>query len=169
MDFARAYVAARRERSRLASWRATSNKVSRALALDRRRGLTAKAGVRGKLADRLGIGRPADSQMFEQHLGVRRSVAANAARLFAKQLIHETPTADDRKWPWRPISSCGGFFNEVFWILFDGPGLGDVISLKNNHRRAPISFGIALSVTLPMVIDYPDSPWNVGMPREVSS
>src|SRR6202020_1325180 len=75
----------------LASWRGTSNTVSRALALIAEGALDgAKASVE-KLATRLGVGERQLRRLFLQHLGASPvSVAQTRRLLFAKQHIHET-------------------------------------------------------------------------------
>src|SRR5580693_6612124 len=105
----------------LASWRGTSNTVSRALALIADGALDGKhASVEG-LADRLGIGERQLRRLFVQHLGASPiSVAQTRRVLFAKQLIHET------KMPMTQVALASGFgslrrFNETFRDLFHRP------------------------------------------------
>jgi AraC family transcriptional regulator of adaptative response / DNA-3-methyladenine glycosylase II len=107
----------------LASWRGTSNSVSRALALIAEGALDGdEAGVE-RLAERVGLGERQLRRLFLQHLGASPvSVAQTRRVLFAKQLLHETgmPVAD--------IAVASGFrsirrFNEVFQNLFQrSPG-----------------------------------------------
>jgi AraC family transcriptional regulator of adaptative response / DNA-3-methyladenine glycosylase II len=105
----------------LASWRGTSNTVSRALALITEGALDGDdANVEG-LAERLGIGERHLRRLFVQHLGASPIVVAQTRRiLFAKQLIHETGM------PMSEIALAAGFgsirrFNEIFRQLFDRP------------------------------------------------
>src|SRR6201747_507200 len=74
----------------LASWRGTSNTISRALALIAEGALDGGTGVEA-LAERLGIGERHLRRLFVQHLGASPIAVAQTRRvLFAKQLIHET-------------------------------------------------------------------------------
>src|SRR3954454_19730697 len=75
----------------LASWRGTSNTVSRALALIADGALDGgEAGV-DALAERLGVGGRQLRRLFKQHLGATPVAVAQTRRmLFAKQLIQET-------------------------------------------------------------------------------
>src|SRR5262249_11431912 len=75
----------------LASWRGTSNTVSRALALIADGALDGgEAGVEA-LADRLGVGGRHLRRLFHQHLGATPVAVAQTRRvLFAKQLIQDT-------------------------------------------------------------------------------
>jgi AraC family transcriptional regulator, regulatory protein of adaptative response / DNA-3-methyladenine glycosylase II len=105
----------------LASWRGTSNTVSRALALIADGALDRKGASVEALADRLGIGERQLRRLFLQHLGASPvSVAQTRRVLFAKQLIHET------QMPMTEVALASGFgslrrFNEVFQGLFDRP------------------------------------------------
>src|ERR1700678_1925093 len=75
----------------LASWRGTSNTVSRALALISEGALDGRGSSVDKLAERLGVGERQLRRLFLQHLGAAPvSVAQTRRVLFAKQLIHET-------------------------------------------------------------------------------
>jgi AraC family transcriptional regulator of adaptative response / DNA-3-methyladenine glycosylase II len=104
----------------LASWRGTSNTVSRALALIADGALDGNAGVEA-LAERLGIGERHLRRLFDQHLGASPVAVAQTRRvLFAKQLIHET------RMPMNEIALAAGFgsirrFNETFRDLFHRP------------------------------------------------
>jgi AraC family transcriptional regulator of adaptative response / DNA-3-methyladenine glycosylase II len=105
----------------LASWRGTSNTVSRALALIAEGALDGDdAGVEA-LADRLGIGERHLRRLFVQHLGASPVAVAQTRRvLFAKQLIHETHM------PMTGVALASGFgsirrFNEIFRDLFHRP------------------------------------------------
>jgi AraC family transcriptional regulator of adaptative response / DNA-3-methyladenine glycosylase II len=105
----------------LASWRGTSNTVSRALALITEGALDGPAATVEKLADRLGIGERQLRRLFLQHLGASPiSVAQTRRVLFAKQLIHET------RMPMTQVALAAGFnslrrFNETFHDLFHRP------------------------------------------------
>src|SRR3954453_23675418 len=104
----------------LASWRGTSNTVSRALALIADGALDRDASVES-LAERLGIGERHLRRLFVQHLGASPIAVAQTRRvLFAKQLIHET------KMPITKVALAAGFgsirrFNEIFLKLFNRP------------------------------------------------
>src|SRR5215475_4420902 len=105
----------------LASWRGTSNTVSRALALISEGALDGpNAGVES-LADRLGVGERHLRRLFVQHLGASPIAVAQTRRvLFAKQLIHETTM------PLTEVALAAGFgsirrFNETFLKLFRRP------------------------------------------------
>lgn len=102
----------------LASWRGTSNTVSRALALIADGVLDGgNAHVEG-LGERLGVGERHLRRLFVQHLGASPVAVAQTRRvLFAKQLIHET------KLPMTEVALASGFgsirrFNEIFRALF---------------------------------------------------
>lgn len=105
----------------LASWRGTSNTVSRALTLIAEGALDGTGNGVEKLAERLGMGGRQLRRLFVQHLGASPiSVAQTRRVLFAKQLIHDTdmPMAD--------IAAAAGFgslrrFNETFLDLFHRP------------------------------------------------
>jgi AraC family transcriptional regulator of adaptative response / DNA-3-methyladenine glycosylase II len=105
----------------LASWRGTSNTVSRALALIADGALDGPAASVEILAERLGIGERQLRRLFQQHLGASPiSVAQTRRVLFAKQLIHET------QMPLTEIALAAGFgslrrFNETFQELFHRP------------------------------------------------
>jgi AraC family transcriptional regulator, regulatory protein of adaptative response / DNA-3-methyladenine glycosylase II len=105
----------------LASWRGTSNTVSRALALIADGALDGDdAGVEF-LAERLGVGGRQLRRLFLKHLGASPIAVAQTRRvLFAKQLIHETGM------PMTKVALAAGFgslrrFNEVFHDLFHRP------------------------------------------------
>src|SRR5712672_779303 len=105
----------------LASWRGTSNTVSRALALIAEGALDGPENSVEKLAARLGLGERQLRRLFLQHLGASPvSVAQTRRVLFAKQLIHET------RMPMTEIAIAAGFssvrrFNETFLGLFHRP------------------------------------------------
>jgi AraC family transcriptional regulator, regulatory protein of adaptative response / DNA-3-methyladenine glycosylase II len=105
----------------LASWRGTSNTVSRALALISEGALDGRGSSVDKLAECLGVGERQLRRLFLQHLGAAPvSVAQTRRVLFAKQLIHETHM------PMTEIALAAGFgsvrrFNETFQDLFQRP------------------------------------------------
>ena len=105
----------------LASWRGTSNTVSRALALINDGALDGHGASVERLAERLGIGERQLRRLFLQHLGASPiSVAQTRRVLFAKQLIHET------RMPMTEVALAAGFgslrrFNEIFRDLFQRP------------------------------------------------
>lgn len=105
----------------LASWRGTSNTVSRALALIAEGVLDGEENSVVKLADRLGLGERQLRRLFLQHLGASPiSVAQTRRVLFAKQLIHDT------QMPMTEVAMAAGFsslrrFNETFLDLFHRP------------------------------------------------
>jgi AraC family transcriptional regulator of adaptative response / DNA-3-methyladenine glycosylase II len=104
----------------LATWRGTSNTVTRGLALIADGALDGNASVED-LAARLGIGERQLRRLFDQHLGVSPIAVAQTRRvLFAKQLIH------DSRLPMGEIALAAGFgsvrrFNETFQQLFKRP------------------------------------------------
>ena len=103
----------------LASWRGTSNTVSRALALIEAGELD--RGDVDTLADKLGVGERQLRRLFKQHLGASPVAVAQTRRiLLAKQLIHQTQL------PMTDVAMASGFgsvrrFNETFQQLFDRP------------------------------------------------
>jgi AraC family transcriptional regulator, regulatory protein of adaptative response / DNA-3-methyladenine glycosylase II len=105
----------------LASWRGTSNTVSRALALIAEGALDGAGNSVETLAERLGVGERQLRRLFVQHLGASPvSVAQTRRVLFAKQLIHDTDM------PMAGIAAAAGFgslrrFNETFLDLFHRP------------------------------------------------
>ena len=105
----------------LASWRGTSNTVSRALALISDGALDGAGTSVETLADRLGVGERQLRRLFLQHLGASPVAVAQTRRvLFAKQLIHET------RMPMTEVAHASGFgsvrrFNEIFRELFGRP------------------------------------------------
>jgi AraC family transcriptional regulator, regulatory protein of adaptative response / DNA-3-methyladenine glycosylase II len=116
----------------LASWRGTSNTVSRALALISEGALDGRGASVDKLAERLGVGERQLRRLFLQHLGAAPvSVAQTRRVLFAKQLIHETHM------PMAEIALAAGFgsvrrFNETFQDLFQRPPA----ALRRKHSLA---------------------------------
>ena len=105
----------------LASWRGTSNTVSRALALIAEGALDGPENSVENLAGRLGLGERQLRRLFLQHLGASPICVAQTRRvLFAKQLIHDT------RMPMAEVALAGGFsslrrFNETFLALFRRP------------------------------------------------
>lgn len=105
----------------LASWRGTSNTVTRALALIAEGALDGSENTVEKLAMRVGMGERQLRSLFVQHLGASPiSVAQTRRVLFAKQLIHDTTM------PMTQIAAAAGFgslrrFNETFLHLFRRP------------------------------------------------
>lgn len=105
----------------LASWRGTSNTVSRALALITDGALDGNGATVERLAERLGLGERQLRRLFLQHLGASPIAVAQTRRvLFAKQLIHET------RMPMTEVALAAGFgslrrFNEIFQDLFRRP------------------------------------------------
>jgi AraC family transcriptional regulator of adaptative response / DNA-3-methyladenine glycosylase II len=104
-----------------ASWRGTSNTVSRALALIQEGALDGHGSTVEKLAARLGLGERQLRRLFVQHLGASPITVAQTRRvLFAKQLIHQT------RMPMAEIALAAGFgsvrrFHETFHTLFHRP------------------------------------------------
>jgi len=75
----------------LATWRGTSNTVSRALALIAEGALDGEDASVERLAERVGIGERQLRRLFREHIGAAPvSVAQTRRVLFAKQLVHET-------------------------------------------------------------------------------
>lgn len=105
----------------LASWRGTSNTVSRALALISDGALDGDGASVGSLAERLGLGERQLRRLFTEHLGASPLAVAQTRRvLFAKQLIQETDM------PMTEVAMASGFgslrrFNEIFQRLFHRP------------------------------------------------
>jgi AraC family transcriptional regulator of adaptative response / DNA-3-methyladenine glycosylase II len=105
----------------MASWRGTSNTVSRALAMIADGALDGEGASVEALAERLGIGERHMRRLFVQHLGASPVAVAQTRRvLFAKQLIHETDM------PMTEVALASGFgsirrFNETFLTLFRRP------------------------------------------------
>ncbi|HZY61613.1 MAG TPA: AlkA N-terminal domain-containing protein [Edaphobacter sp.] len=105
----------------LASWRGTSNTVSRALALINEGVLDGDNASVERLAERLGMGERQLRRLFVQHLGASPIAVAQTRRvLFAKQLLHET------RMSMTEVAMASGFgslrrFNETFQQLFHRP------------------------------------------------
>src|ERR1700738_463175 len=102
----------------LASWRGTSNTVSRALALIAEGALDGEGRKVDALAERLGVGERQLRRLFLQHLGASPIAVAQTRRvLFAKQLIVETTM------PMTEVALASGFssirrFNATFHTLY---------------------------------------------------
>ena len=128
----------------LASWRGTSNTVSRALALISDGALDGDGKNVDALAERLGIGERQLRRLFLQHLGASPIAVAQTRRvLFAKHLIHETQMTMTE------VALAAGFnsprrFNEVFQNLFHRPP--SAIRRKSSADRALSEAGITLRV-----------------------
>lgn len=105
----------------LASWRGTSNTVSRALGLISDGALDGDDANVAKLSERLGVGDRQLRRLFLKHLGASPIAVAQTRRvLFAKQLIHET------RMHMTDVALAAGFgsvrrFNEIFHDLFHRP------------------------------------------------
>src|SRR3954454_1315353 len=122
----------------VASWRGTSNTVSRALALIAEGGLDGDENVEA-LAVRLGVGERQLRRLFQKHLGASPMAVAQTRRvLFAKQLLHETQL------PVTQVALAAGFgsvrrFNETFHALFGRPPSAlRRKSLRSSDTEAPI-------------------------------
>jgi AraC family transcriptional regulator of adaptative response / DNA-3-methyladenine glycosylase II len=105
----------------LATWRGTSNTVTRALGLIAAGALDGDGANIEELAERVGVGERQLRRLFQQHLGSSPVAVAQTRRvLFAKQLIHET------RLPMAEVALAAGFgsvrrFNETFHELFGRP------------------------------------------------
>ena len=126
----------------LASWRGTSNTVSRALALIADGALDRDDANVAKLSGRLGVGERQLRRLFLKHLGASPIAVVQTRRvLFAKQLIHET------RMPMTEVALAAGFgsvrrFNEVFRGLFDRPP--SALRRENNVGSVPAKMGVTL-------------------------
>jgi len=136
----------------MASWRGTSNTVSRALALIAEGALDGDAASVVRLAERLGVGERQLRRLFLQHLGASPiSVAQTRRVLFAKQLIHETRMSMGE------VASASGFgstrrFNETFQALFHRP--------PSALRRKPSTATVAADAGVTLRIRYrPPYDW----------
>jgi AraC family transcriptional regulator of adaptative response / DNA-3-methyladenine glycosylase II len=124
----------------LASWRGTSNTVSRALALIAEGALDGDAHSVESLAERLGVGERHLRRLFLQDLGASPiSVAQTRRVLFAKQLIHET------RMPMAEVAMASGFgslrrFNETFLSLFHRPPS----ALRRKSAAGPVEKDVTL-------------------------
>lgn len=126
----------------LASWRGTSNTVSRALALINDGALDGDNASVENLAERLGIGERQLRRLFLQHLGASPiSVAQTRRVLLAKQLIHET------RMSMTDVALASGFgsvrrFNEIFRDLFHRPP--SALRRKTSASVASAEAGVTL-------------------------
>jgi AraC family transcriptional regulator, regulatory protein of adaptative response / DNA-3-methyladenine glycosylase II len=126
----------------LASWRGTSNTVSRGLALIADGALDGDDANVEALAERLGIGERHFRRLFVQHLGASPIAVAQTRRvLFAKQLIHETAM------PMTEVALAAGFgsirrFNEIFRELFERPP--SALRRKTSSRSFSPEAGVTL-------------------------
>jgi AraC family transcriptional regulator of adaptative response / DNA-3-methyladenine glycosylase II len=124
----------------LASWRGTSNTVSRALALIAEGALDGQENGVEKLAEQVGVGGRQLRRLFLRHLGASPvSVAQTRRVLFAKQLIHDT------KMSMTEVAEAAGFgslrrFNETFLDLFHRPPH----TLRRKHLTGDQDEGIVL-------------------------
>jgi AraC family transcriptional regulator of adaptative response / DNA-3-methyladenine glycosylase II len=127
-----------------ASWRGTSNTVSRALALIAEGALDGEGKSVDALAERLGVGERQLRRLFLQHLGASPVAVAQTRRvLFAKHLIHET------RMSMTEVALAAGFsslrrFNEVFRDLFHRPP--SALRRKSSASRSRAETGIVLRV-----------------------
>lgn len=126
----------------LASWRGTSNTVSRALALIAEGALDGPDASVERLAERLGVGERHLRRLFLQHLGASPiSVAQTRRVLFAKHLIHET------RMPMTEVALAAGFgsvrrFNEIFRDLFKRPPTA--LRRRTSTNAVPAEAGVTL-------------------------
>ena len=126
----------------LASWRGTSNTVSRALALITDGALDGDGATSRQLAERLGLGEPPAPAIVFQHLGASPIAVAQTRRvLFAKQLIHET------RMPMTEVALAAGFgslrrFNEIFQDLFHRPP--SALREEDVHQSDACQAGVTL-------------------------
>lgn len=125
-----------------ASWRGTSNTVSRALALIAEGALDGEGKSVDALAERLGVGERQLRRLFLQHLGASPIAVAQTRRvLFAKHLIHDT------QMPMTEVALAAGFsslrrFNEVFQNLFRRPP--SALRRRSSTSRSDAETGIVL-------------------------
>jgi AraC family transcriptional regulator, regulatory protein of adaptative response / DNA-3-methyladenine glycosylase II len=124
-----------------ASWRGTSNTVSRALALIAEGALDGNSDLT-TLAARLGVGERQLRRLFQRHLGASPLAVAQTRRiLFAKQLLHDT------QMPMAQVAFAAGFssvrrFNEIFRDLFRRPPSSLRRRGKHSDAQAPITLFI---------------------------
>ena len=135
----------------LASWRGTSNTVSRALALIAEGFLDREDANVEALATRLGMGERQLRRLFEQHLGASPvSVAHTRRLLFAKQLIHDTRLS------MAEVAMAAGFgslrrFNDAFRTLYHRPPR----ELRRRTMRTTTDSPIVAPVMLHMTYRLP--------------
>lgn len=126
----------------LASWRGTSNTISRALALITGGALDGENTSVDTLAARLGLGERQIRRLFHQHLGASPiSVAQTRRVLFAKHLIHET------RMSMTDVALASGFgsvrrFNEIFQNLFHRPP--SALRQRASAGTASVEAGVTL-------------------------
>jgi AraC family transcriptional regulator of adaptative response / DNA-3-methyladenine glycosylase II len=126
----------------LASWRGTSNTVSRALTLIAEGALDGEGKTVDALAERLGVGERQLRRLFRQHLGASPIAVAQTRRvLFAKHLLHET------QMPMTEVAIAAGFnslrrFNELFQTLFHRPP--SALRRRSSASRPAADTGITL-------------------------
>jgi len=139
----------------LASWRGSSNSVSRALALIADGALDGgEAGV-DALAERLGLGGRQLRRLFQQHLGASPVAVAQTRRvLFAKQLIQETGM------PMTEVALAAGFgslrrFNETFRDLFRRPPSALRRRGVGRHAGSVAEAGVTLRLRYRPPYDWP--------------
>jgi AraC family transcriptional regulator of adaptative response / DNA-3-methyladenine glycosylase II len=137
----------------LASWRGTSNTVSRALALIADGALDGTQANVESLAERLGIGERHLRRLFVQHLGASPIAVAQTRRvLFAKQLIHET------QMPITEVALAAGFgsirrFNEIFQGLFHRPP--SALRRKSSSNSPNLDAAVTLRLRYRPPYDWP--------------
>src|SRR5258708_24411564 len=127
-----------------ASWRGTSNTVSRALALIAEGALDGEGKKVDALAERLGVGERQLRRLFLQHLGASPIGGAQTRRvLFAKLLIHEA------QMPMTEVAVATGLgglrrFKEVFQALFHPPPRA--LRRRSSGSRSGSEAGIVLCI-----------------------
>jgi AraC family transcriptional regulator of adaptative response / DNA-3-methyladenine glycosylase II len=128
----------------LATWRGTSNSVSRALGFIAEGFLDREDGNIEALATRVGIGERQLRRLFDQHLGASPVAVAQTRRvLFAKQLIHDTRLS------MAEVAMAAGFgslrrFNDAFRTLYHRPPS----QLRRRTMRGPSDSPAAAPVAL---------------------
>ena len=128
----------------LATWRGTSNTVSRALAYIAEGFLDREDGNVEALATRVGIGERQLRRLFDRHLGASPVAVAQTRRvLFAKQLIHDTRLS------MAEVAMAAGFgslrrFNDAFRTLYHRPPS----QLRRRTMRGPSDSPTATPVVL---------------------
>lgn len=137
----------------LASWRGSSNTVSRALALIADGVLDDPKATVDQLAARLGLGERQLRRLFQQHLGASPvSVAQTRRILFAKQLLQET------RLRMSDVALASGFgsirrFNETFHDLFHRPPSA-LRRTADRFTRSPAAAGVTLRVRYKAPYDW---------------
>ena len=149
----------------MASWRGTSNTVSRALALITDGALDGDNASVEALAERLGLGERQLRRLFLQHLGASPIAVAQTRRvLFAKQLIHET------QMPMTEVALAAGFgsvrrFNEIFRDLFHRAP--SALRRKSSASPASADAGVTLRLRYRPPYDW-DSMLAYLQPRAIA-